>query len=143
MKEFRSHLVQFLDELIEQFPSEANFVIMRIFIKDQVPVTDVIGRFIRDILPFRDEAIKRDDDFFINHPFLYLSNNDLKNGGKDKVNHFTQLWMSDALDENDRKIIWDWVDIFMEFGSKYFSQYGCVPGWERSACDDPDKVIKE
>lgn len=131
MKEFRNHLVQFLDELIEQFPNEAEFVIMRIYIKDQIPVTDVIGRFIRDILPFREEVIKRDDQFFINHPFLYTSLK--KSGNEEKVDHFTRLWLSDALDENDRNIIWDWVDIFMEFGNKYFTQYGYVPGWEAPA----------
>lgn len=129
MQEFRTHLVRFLDELIEQFPHESNFVIARIFIKDQVPVADVIGRFIRDILPFRDQAKKRDDQFFIDHPFLYMSSKDMNNVGKHNVDHFTQLWLSDCLDENDRQIIWDWVDIFMEFGHKYFSQYGYVPGW--------------
>jgi hypothetical protein len=133
MKEFRNHLVQFLDELIEQFPRESNFVIMRIFIKDQVPVTDVIGRFIRDILPFREQAKSRDDKFFIEHPLLYMSSKDVQNVGKDNVDHFTKLWQSDALDENDRVIIWDWVDIFMQFGHKYFTQYGYVPGWEKKA----------
>jgi hypothetical protein len=130
MKEFRNHLVQFLDELIEQFPRESNFVIMRIFIKDQVPVTDVIGRFIRDILPFKDQAKRRDDKFFIEHRLLYMSAKEA-DAGKDQVDHFTQLWQSDALDENDRRIIWDWLDIFMEFGHKYFTQYGHVPGWEK------------
>lgn len=69
MKEFRAHLIQFLDELIEQFPHEPNFVIMRIFIKDQVPVSSVIGRFIRDILPYRDQALNQ-RDVFQGPPFL-------------------------------------------------------------------------
>lgn len=131
MKEFRNHLIQFLDELIEQFPAEANFVIMRIFIKDQVPIADVIGRFIRDILPFREQSKKRDDQFFIDHPFLYMSTNDMNKGGKEKIDHFSKLWLSDVLDDNDRQIIWDWVDLFMEYGGKYFSLYGYVPGWEK------------
>ena len=129
MQEFRSHLVQFLDELIEQFPNEPNFVIIRIFIKDQVPVADVIGRFIRDILPFREQAKKRDDKFFIEHHFLYMSNNELQKVGKGNIDHFTKLWQSDALDENDRQVIWDWVDLFMEIANKYYSQYGYVEGW--------------
>lgn len=131
MQEFRNHLVQFLDELIEQFPTEPNFVIIRIFIKDQVPVTDVIGRFIRDLLPFREQAQKRDDNFFIEHHFLYMNENEMNAIGKKNVDHFTQLWLSDRLDNNDRQIIWDWIDIFMEFANKYFTQYGYVPGWEK------------
>lgn len=132
MKEFRNYLVQFLDELIEQFPNEPNFVIMRIFIKDQIPVEDVLGRFIRDILPYRKQAQDRDDNFFIDHPFLFLSDEDLDNvGGKDKINYFTELWKSDMLDETDRQVIWSWLDIFMEFGHKYFVQYGPVAGFEK------------
>lgn len=133
MKEFRAHLVQFLDELIEQFPNEYSFVIMRIFIKDQVPMADVIGRFIRDLLPYKEQAKNRDDKFFIDHPFLYMSSKDMTTVGKHNVDHFTKLWTSDALDENDRKIIWEWIDIFMEFGQKYFTQYGHVPGWESTS----------
>lgn len=130
MKEFRNHLVQFLDELIEQFPQEPNFVIMRIFIKDQVPVASVIGRFIRDILPYREQATKRDDKFFKEHPFLFMSSKDVENVGQQNIDYFTKLWDSNALDENDRRIIWDWIDIFMGFGHKYYTQYGYVPGFE-------------
>lgn len=129
MKEFRNHLVQFLDELIEQFPNEPNFVIMRIFIKDQVPVEAVMGRFIRDILPYRKQAQDRDCKFFIEHPFLFLSQEDME--GNDHFNYFAELWQSDMLDESDRNVIWSWLDIFMEFGHKYFTQYGYVAGFEK------------
>lgn len=130
MNEFRNHLVQFLDELIEQFPNEPNFVIMRIFVKDQVPVETVLGRFIRDILPYRKQAQQRDFQFFIEHPFLFLSNEDMDNV-KDEYNYFTKLWQSDLLDETDRNVIWSWLDIFMEFGHKYYTQYGYVVGFEK------------
>ena len=33
---FRDHIIDFLDELIEQFPEEAEIIISRIFIKDQI-----------------------------------------------------------------------------------------------------------
>lgn len=130
MKEFRNHLIQFLDELIEQFPQEPNFVIMRIFIKDQVPVSSVIGRFIRDILPFRDQVVKRNANFFKEHPFFFISEREANDVGKHNVDYFTRLWDGDSLDENDRRIIWEWFDIFMEFGNKYYTQYGYVSGYE-------------
>lgn len=132
IKEFRNHLVQFLDELIEQFPNEPNFVIMRIFIKDQAPVEAVIGRFIRDILPYRKQAQDRDFKFFIDHPFLFLSSEDMNSVSNDHLNYFTELWQSDQLDETDRDVIWSWLDIFMEFGHKYFTQFGYVDGFEKN-----------
>ena len=131
MKEFRTYLVQFLDELIEHFPQEPNFVIMRIFIKDQVPVASVIGKFIRDILPYREQSQKRDSKFFADHPFLYITQQDMDSIGKEKINYFTKLWNSDALDDNDRNTIWEWMDLFMEFANKYYTQYGYVLGFEK------------
>jgi len=131
MKEFRKQLVQFLDELIEQFPNEPNFVIMRIFIKDQVPVENVIGRFIRDILPYRQQSVDRDSNFFIEHSFLYMSNNDRDSVGQDNIDYFVELWNSEMMDDVDRDIIWSWVDIFMEIAHKYFTQYGYVQGYEK------------
>ena len=41
-------LPKFLDEIIEQFPYEGDFVLIRMFIKDQIPVADILGRFIRE-----------------------------------------------------------------------------------------------
>ena len=34
LNEFRDQLVNFLDEIIEQFPRECDFVLIRMFIKD-------------------------------------------------------------------------------------------------------------
>ena len=63
VKEFRDQLVNFLDEIIEQFPRECDFVLIRMFIKDQVPIYDVLGRFIRDILPLKKYIDERDENY--------------------------------------------------------------------------------
>jgi len=133
IQEFRNQLVDFLDELIEQFPRESQFVIMRIFIKDQVPAIDVLGRFIRDVLPHKEHIQKRDYDFLIKNSIFYAQNsassNQFKNSSVQKIDHFSELWKSNQLDDEDRKIIWDWLDVFVELASKYFSRYGAVDGW--------------
>lgn len=126
MKEFRDQLVIFLDELIEQFPYEGDFVLMRIFIKDQLPIYDVIGRFIRDLLPLKKQVQKRDSDFFIQNTFLYTS----ASLGEEKINHFKNLWLSDKLDDFDRLTIWKWMDLFISIADKYFKKFGHVKEWE-------------
>jgi hypothetical protein len=125
MKEFRDQLVVFLDELIEQFPYEGDFVIIRIFIKDQLPIYDVIGRFIRDLLPLKEQVIKRDANFFIQNSLLYTG----ASLAEEKVNHFKNLWLSNKLDDNDRDIIWKWMDLFISIAEKYYKKFGSVQGW--------------
>jgi|TARA_Y100000816_G_C26019324_1_gene533213 hypothetical protein len=128
LEEFRNQLVNFLDELIDQFPMESDFVLIRMFIKDQVPVTDILGRFIRDLLPLKDIVHKRNEQFFLENTILYTGGN-IKT---DKVDHFKKLWQSDTLDECDRKIIWDWMDLFMRIAGSYDTNFGQITGWERN-----------
>ena len=72
LNEFRIQIVKFLDELIDQFPEScAEFVIIRIFVKDQIPLADVLGRFISEVLPFKKVIKKRDSDFFLESRVIY------------------------------------------------------------------------
>lgn len=125
LNEFRTQLVNFLDELIEQFPLEGDFVLIRMFIKDQIPVTDILGRFNRDLLPLKDEVKSRNETFFLDNTILYT-------GGKiqnSKIDHFKNLWLSDKLDSSDKETIWDWMDLFMKIGDTYKNRYGNISGW--------------
>ena len=127
LNEFRTQLVSFLDELIDQFPMEGDFVLIRMFIKDQIPVTDILGRFNRDLLPLKREVTDRNEKFFLDNTILYT-------GGKiqsSKIDHFKNLWLSDKLDKSDREIIWDWMDLFMKIGETYENRFGVISGWSR------------
>lgn len=127
MYDFRTQLLNFLDELINQFPEESDFIIIRIFMKDQVPVYDVLGRFIRDLLPLKKQVDDRNERYFLENTILYVQNGIAEN----KVNHFQELWKSDKLDDDDREMIWQWMDLLNNIGTQYFSKFGYVPGWEK------------
>ena len=40
--QFKNELITFFDELIDIFPSEGDLVMIRIFLKDQIPIEDVM-----------------------------------------------------------------------------------------------------
>ena len=69
--DFKEQMVKFLDELIIQFPEEAAFYFIRIFVKDKIPVQDVLGRFMRDCLPYRKFIQEKNDLFFLNSDIIY------------------------------------------------------------------------
>jgi hypothetical protein len=127
MYEFRNQLVDFLDELIEQFPEESDLYIIRIFLKDQIPIYDVLGRYIRDLLPLKKVVDKRDETFFLQNDILY----EQSGVAIDKVNNFKQLWLSDKLDDNDREVIWKWMDLLNHISGQYFKKFGYIQGWEK------------
>jgi hypothetical protein len=113
--EFKTALVDFFDELIEQFPDEGDLVMVRIFINDQVPIADVMSVFITRLLPLKDIVAKRDVNFFLGPSASSL----FEKLDKGKVNYFKILWQSDRLDDSDRAQIWKWYDYFIIIAEKY------------------------
>lgn len=113
LAEFKKQLVNFFDELIDQFPSESDLIVIRIFLKDQVPITDVISYFIREVLPLKDMVRTKNEDFFLKNNILFGQLD------KNKVNHFKRLWRSEQLDNDDKAVIWTWFASFISLTERY------------------------
>ena len=113
LTDFRTNLVSFLDELIEQFPHEGDLVIVRIFICDQIPITDIMHTFTKKVLPLKDMVKQRNAAFFLENDVLF------ENLSNTKVSYFKQLWSSNKLDADDRATIWSWFDLFISLAERY------------------------
>ena len=111
-------MINFLDELVDQFPSEGDFIIIRIFLKDKIPVQDIMNNFITNVLPHKEKIQKKDEKFFVDGG-ANLYNNVYKSYGKTKVDLFKKLWKSEQLDKEDREIIWKWINLFVILSEKY------------------------
>jgi hypothetical protein len=111
--QFKESLIGFFDELISQFPEEGDFVIIRIFLKDQVPIVDVLNHVIIAILPLKQMVIDKNERFFIDNNVLFSA---LNSG---KVNHFKKLWRSGRLDDSDKDAVWKWISSFIYLAEKY------------------------
>lgn len=113
LERFKRGYMQFIDELLEQFPDEPDLIIIRVFFEDQVPVASVADGFIDHVIPHKDMIKNRNENFFLenNHIFGMLD------GGK--VMHFKKLWTSKRLDKDDRDAIWKWFDTFCALVEAY------------------------
>lgn len=109
-------MVNFLDELIESFPSEPDFVIFRIFVNDRIPIADIMKYITKNLCPLHDMVKTRDESFFLNHNVLFEKFSENEN---DKVNHFKRMWTSKNLDDEDKEVIWRWFNSFIYLGNKY------------------------
>jgi len=113
LEKFQKSLVTFFDELIDMFPNEQDFILIRILIKDQIPSTQIMGYF--QLVASNEEIMKsiekRDDLFFLNNVlFSKISKSDV----------FRNLWIN-KLDSKDKLMIWDWIDAFMKMTKNYMS----------------------
>ena len=107
---FKEQLVSFLDELIDQFPFQTEFIIMRIFIKDQINIHDILTQFIKDVLPLRELIKERDEKFFLSTDIVCYPK---------KPKFFRDFWFSDLLDKDDKETIWRWMDVFVLLAQNY------------------------
>ena len=113
LTDFKNSLVKFFDELIEQFPTEGDPVIIRIIIKDRASIHDVMMYFIREILPEKHIIKARDEKFFTEGKSLFGML------PEDQGNSFKRIWKSPQLDKEDRMVIWQWTDLFVSLAEKY------------------------
>lgn len=112
----KTQLVNFLDELIESFPKEPDFVIFRIFVNDRLPITDIMKYITINLCPLQDMIKNKDEKFFLNHNILFEKFDDQE---RNKVNHFKDLWLSGNLDNEDKETLWKWFSSFIYIGNKY------------------------
>jgi hypothetical protein len=113
LSDFKNNLIKFFDELIDQFSSEPDLVIIRILIKDRLPIADVMTYFISDILPEKPKIKARDETFFTEGKSLFGMM------PEEQANTFKRIWKSSQLDKEDRLVIWSWVDLFVGLAEKY------------------------
>ena len=69
LQAFKTNMISFLDELIDQFPTETGLIVARVFLKDQIPVETAMTNFLVTIEK-NDGAVKalvekRDEEFFL------------------------------------------------------------------------------
>ena len=118
LQEFKNQLVNFFDELINQFPSEGDLVVIRLFLSNQIPIRDVMNHFNYQLNKenklFKTMIKNRDEQFFLENNLF-----DLKGSKRDKMSHFKRLWRSGVLDDEDKEVMWRWVDSFVYLSDKY------------------------
>ena len=111
VNDFKNNIINFLDELIELFPSDSNLIFVRLLSKDSIPPTTIMNTFIKDILPYKNEVTNRNDKFFLEMTMF--------NFDTSKANYLKILWKSTIIDDDDRQIIWKWFDTFIYLAEQY------------------------
>ena len=114
--QFKNSLISFVDELIEQFPQEPDLIILRIFLKDQIPIEDVMNKFTYTINK-NDKELKK----FITerNEIFFLESDVFDSIAKSKSINFKRLWRSDNLDSDEKETVWKWIDSFVKLSDLY------------------------
>ena len=112
----KKELLTFFDELIAILPEEKDFLVMRFFIKDQVPIVDVMEYIVEQLVPLEHYVLSKDDRFFLEHQVLFEGLKEQKS----KVNYFKNMWENHNIEDN-KETFWKWFRHFINLGKKYKS----------------------
>lgn len=99
---FKLGFVQMIDYMIETFPGDITYVAIRVYIKDQVDINDIIGYYTENIFPHSKMIEDKKDDFFSipsNVPTDYLA-------------IIKQKWTSEDMKPEIKERIWKYFDFF-------------------------------
>jgi|694.fasta_scaffold07870_14 hypothetical protein len=109
LKKFKGNLVKFFDDLLEKLPNDEDLIYLRIMSEGPIPnLADVLNTICQRVLPYQDLIKERNERFFID------CNTDLfADLQKDKVSKFKTIWTSPNLTEDDKEVIWEWFQFFL------------------------------
>ncbi len=115
--QFHNSIVTFLDELIKLFPEEEDFIRLRIYLRDQVSIQTVMDMFIyslnRDNMSLKILIKERKISEIMDHYVV------TENLNRDRIIYFKKLWYSPRFYNEDRKMIWKWLDSFIGISDKF------------------------
>lgn len=111
--DFKASLVQFLDELIETFPLNQDFIMMRVLIKDQIPITVIMDSFVEDVDTLRLKVDARDESFFTEYNPIFAKL------GKEQT--FQTAWASIRHDRENTDVMWRWIAKLVRLAENYKS----------------------
>lgn len=131
LNKLKNAMIRFLSTVIQQFPEEHEFVFIKTFIENHMPIEEIMGRFICEILIDRGNVERRYDGFFHKHDNMnkkgYGDEWEISNGLYKKMK---SIYLSEKVDEKTKSAMWKWFDLFIKIADNHYVKFGEVKGWE-------------
>ena len=116
LKLFRDNLILFLEDLINLFPQEGDFIKARLFLHD-CPLEELLKHCSVILIQNSTKILNRDEEFFLNNLGGIL--NCTTDVSIQKLTYFKNLWLSNVLSPEDRVEMWKWFKNFLRISQEY------------------------
>ena len=115
---FREKIIDFFDALIEQFPNEGDFIMLRILVED-APVEATIKNFYKVVFPHSEMITSKNEKFFLEKCPEILKSIPGSSIETNKIEHFKRVWLSPILTDEDKEQMWKWFNLFLNLSQQY------------------------
>lgn len=108
LKEQLGNFLSELSEILEEDPiAKSDITMVRLFFS-AIPEQKLMEHFIKYAVPYEEKIRKRQDSFFIENTGLFKGLPD------NKVKMVSNFWVSGKFSDEDKDIIWQYFDCFLE-----------------------------
>lgn len=107
------HFTDRVENILDVHHLNSDDIIYIKFFLSNINANNVMQHVIKNILPWKKQIQERDDQFFYKNKEIF---------GKlpeTKVNYFSDMWMSEKFEEDDKNEFWDFFDTFITFAEVY------------------------
>ncbi|ALH07007.1 hypothetical protein PMV_309 [Port-miou virus] len=105
-----------LDDLRDVFEDEpekkADVLLVKIFFSN-IPPEKLMQHFVAYVLPHENRIKKREEKFFIDNTDLW------KGLPEGKVRMVSEMWVTGRLSKDDKQMMWDYFDCFIELSKTW------------------------
>jgi hypothetical protein len=113
---FKDNLLDFLDDLVNHFPHESDFVMLQLVCSDS-PIEPIIDKFSKIIIPYKKMVEEENEVFFLEKCSTILK--DIKSLNTDKIDHFKRIWTSPRMTRDDKKQMFRWFKLFLSLSVQW------------------------
>lgn len=122
-KIFSTQLLSLMTTLGNRFPEDKDIQLGITGIEQLKSINNkkVVDMFVMYCYKFRDEVMKRNDDFFLNRDFISedLGKDSNTSGGTEIMNNLKRHWTE--LDTAEKDAIWKYLQVLMTLSDKYIA----------------------
>lgn len=112
-EQLKTQVLNLIDDLLTICPDEPDVLLVRLFFSNSISPEYLMDSFIHWVYPWKNHILEKNEDFFIknDHVFGPLP--------KDKVKYFKVKIEDGTFDEEDKKVLWDYFEVFIKLIERY------------------------
>jgi len=146
---YKKTILNFLDDLIQILPEEADLIMLRILFENQIPVDESMKKFskrlftkikVKEISSKRlfgktktenemeispaDMIREKNDKFFLENSDIIFGeekndDKDKETRRKEKITRWKNIWESKSLGNDNKESIWKWTSVLLKLAEMY------------------------
>ena len=111
--QLKAQVLNLLEDLLAICPQDSPLLLARLYFENQIVPSALMDGFVKWVLPWREHIKTHNEEFFEKNDHIF------GNLPIQKVNHFKTMMTDGTFGADDKKVIWEYFDVFVRLLEKH------------------------